>query len=279
MANGNLNGRTALTSEYDAQDASPQSRGCWDAWTEAHYMRFYDSGNRRGNFLIGYAGIDCQVHPAVMLGFLGQVDWIDDKIGSLSAEIDGLGWMVGPYATARLTPDLYLDMRAAWGRSDNDINISGMTGSFDTSRWLIDGQLTGNVYMDDVRITPEISLSYIEERQNDFLDSSNHYTASQVVSLGRLRFGPEVSKRYILDSGLIVEPHFSLRGIWDFAGTNVKVAGVDYNIEGLRGVAELGFILQRSDDFNVRVSVKYDGIGLKDYHAFGGQFWLNIPLN
>ena len=268
-----------LTSGFNSATTASQRTGCWDAWAEAHHTFFSDAGSRKGQFLVGYVGIDCKVHPSLMLGFLGQVDWMNEKIGSISSKTDGIGWMVGPYATARLTPDLFFDFRAAWGRSDNDVDVGGVKGDFGTSRWLIDGQLTGNVEYGDVRITPEVSLAYIEDRHKTYIDSSNNVVPSQTVSLGRLRFGPEISRRYVLDTDVIVEPHMSLRGIWDFVGTDVTLAGVDYNIEGLRGALELGVVVQRPDDYNLRVTAKYDGIGAGNYHAFGGQIWLNIPLN
>ncbi len=258
---------------------APSRFGCWDLWAEAHYVDFQDAGDRNGDFAIGYLGVDCQVHPAIIAGVLGQVDWMDDRIGSVDSDTEGVGWMVGPYATARLTPNLFLDVRGAWGRSDNDVNVGGVTASFDTTRWLVSSQLTGNLLFGDVRVSPEVSIAYIEERQDSYVDSSGASVAAQTVSLGRLRFGPEISRRYVLESGVVVEPHIAVRGLWDFDGTDVTIAGIDYGIEGFRGIAEIGLIVQRPDDFNIRFSAKYDGIGLSDYHAYGGQVWLNIPLN
>lgn len=258
---------------------APLRFGCWDLWAEGHYVDFQDAGDRNGDFAVGYLGVDCQVHPAVIAGVLGQVDWMDDRIGSVDSDTDGVGWMIGPYATARLTPNLFLDVRAAWGQSDNDVNVGGVTASFDTTRWLVSSQLTGNLRFGDVRVSPEISIAYIEERQDSYVDSSGANVAAQTVSLGRLRFGPEISRRFVLDSGVFLEPHFAIRGLWDFDGTDVTIAGIDYGIEGFRGIAEIGLIVQRPDDFNIRFSAKYDGIALSDYYAFGGNIWINIPLN
>lgn len=252
---------------------------CWDAWAEFHYTRYSDAGDRDGDFAIGYVGVDCQIQPSVMLGFLGQFDRTDDEIGSVSSQIDGNGWMVGPYATVRLTPDLFFDFRAAWGQSDNDINIAGVTGNFETTRWLVEGQLTGNFLYGDYRISPEIKLSYIEENQDSYFDSANSFNPSQTVSLGRLRFGPEIAYRRTLDNGMIVEPHISLRGIWDFDSSDVTVGTTTFNGDGFRGVVEAGILFHRADDFNVRISAKYDGIGVSDFDAIGGQIWINIPLN
>ncbi len=253
--------------------------GCWDAWTEAHYTRFNDSGARKGDFAVGYAGLDCQVHSSMIVGFLGQVDWMDDKIGIADAAIEGIGWMIGPYATARLTPELFLDLRGAWGRSDNDIEAGAAKGSFDTTRWLLSGRLTGNFKHENYRITPDVSVAYIEENQHSYTLSNGQNVGKQTVGLGRLKFGPEIARRFFTSSGTVIEPHAALRGLWDFAATDVTIGGVDFSQEGFRGIAELGVIIQRPDGINVSAAAKYDGIGADGFDAYGGRLWINVPLN
>ncbi len=253
--------------------------GCWDLWTEAHYTWFNDSGGRRGDYAIGYAGLDCQIHASMIVGFLGQVDWMDDKIGIANTSTDGIGWMIGPYATMRLTPDLFLDLRGAWGRSDNDIEIGAANGNFDTNRWLVSGRLTGNFILKDFRITPEVSVAYIEENQRSYTLSNGLSVGKQTVGLGRLKFGPEIARRFLTSSGTVVEPHAALRGLWDFAATDVTIGGTRFSQEGFRGIAELGVIVQRPDRINFRAAAKYDGIGAAGFDAYGGQVWINVPLN
>lgn len=253
--------------------------GCWDLWTEAHYTWFNDSGSRKGDYAVGYAGLDCQVHASMIVGFLGQVDWMDDKIGIADAATDGIGWMIGPYATVRLTPELFFDLRGAWGRSDNDIEIGAVKGNFDTNRWLVSGRLTGNFLYETFRITPEVSLAYIEENQRSYTLSNGSSVGAQTVGLGRLKFGPEVARRFLTSSGTWIEPHAALRGLWDFAATDVTIGGIDFSQEGFRGIAELGVIIQRPDRINFRAAAKYDGIGAAGFDAYGGQIWINVPLN
>jgi hypothetical protein len=256
-----------------------ESYGCWDFWAEGHYTRFQDAGDRSGDFAVGYFGADCQVHSSAIVGFLGQFDWMNDEIGVVDSQTNGDGWMIGPYATIRLTQDLFLDFRAAWGRSSNEIELAGDKGSFDTSRWLIHGRLTGNYNYDDFRISPEIDLAYIEERQDAFVLSSGISIPDQDLRLGRLRFGPEIAWRRPLASGGFIEPHFSIKGLWDFdAENNITIAGIDYTLNEMRGIAEIGLLIQGANNINLRISGKYDGIGVSGYSAYGGTAWLNIPL-
>ena len=39
--------------------------------------------------------------------------------------VSGQGAMAGPYVSARLTPNIFIDARAAWGLSDNKVNPFG----------------------------------------------------------------------------------------------------------------------------------------------------------
>jgi hypothetical protein len=252
---------------------------CWDVWAEGHYTRFEAAGDRSGDFIIGYAGVDCQVHASAIVGLLGQFDRMTDDIGVVDSHTEGNGWMVGPYATIRLTHDLFLDLRGAWGRSSNEIEIAGVSGTFDTERWLIHGKLTGDYNYDNFRVSPEVDVIYAEEEQASFVDPTGVLIDAQTVGLGRLRFGPEIAWRHPLENGGFVEPHFSVKGLWDFISEDeVTVAGVDYSYSGLRGVAEIGFLIQGDDNVNLRIVGKYDGIGAADYSAYGGQIWLNIPI-
>lgn len=259
---------------------APTRLGCWDLWAEAQYDHFADAGDRSGEFAIGYLGLDCQIHPAAIAGLLVQADWMDDAIGSTDSDTDGTGWMAGPYATVRLAPNLFFDIRAAWGQSDNDTNVAGVTGNFDTQRWLVHGRLTGNVQRGDTRITPEISVYYIQEDLDAYVDSSGTSVAAQTVSLGRLQFGPEIARRFEMPAGYFIEPQLAIRGMWDFdANDDVTVSGLTYSTGDFRGLVEVALTIQRPSDFNLRISARYDGIGVAGYDAFGGQLWLNIPLN
>ncbi len=250
---------------------------CWDVWGEAQYTRYADAGSRTGDFTIGYLGIDCQIHASAITGVLVQVDWMDDNIGSANSATNGTGWMVGPYATVQLTPNLFFDARAAWGRSENDVNVAGITGNFDTERWLVSARFAGNFILGDYRITPEVSLSYIEERQDSFLNSAGISVPTITSSLGRFKFGPEIAKPIVTSSGDYIEPFVSLNGIWDFDSTNVTVAGTSYS-NNLRGIVRAGVIFRKTNGINFRVAAKYNGLGAGSYSAYGGEFLLNFPF-
>src|SRR5690606_17126338 len=101
----------------------------------------------------------------------------------------------------------------------------------------------------------------------------------QSGDIGRLRFGPEIAWRHDIGDGVHVEPHFSLKGVWDFIeADSVALDGVVHTYGGLRGLAEIGLLIRRADNASLRINAKYDGIGVDDYRVLGAQVWLSIPL-
>jgi len=145
-----------------------------------------------------------------MLGLLGQADWMNEDSGRLGSNIDGQGWMAGPYLGILLGSHWQFDGRAAWGQSDNDINLLGGRGSFDTDRWLARGSLRGNWYSGAWRLTSITELGYVEEQQDSFRESGGAVVPGQTITLGRFTFGPELAYRMDANGFFVWETAASL---------------------------------------------------------------------
>ena len=173
--------------------------------------------------------------------------------------------------------------RAAWGQSENDVNPFGTyTDQFDTTRWLLRGQLTGDFQAGNWHLAPHIGVLYFEEEQNSYIDSLNIFIPSQTISLGRLTFGPKISTRIETPDGRIISPHLSLKGIWDF--DKAEVVDLDTGLaagssEDLRARLEGGLYVIMSNGWSINGEGFYDGIGVDDLEAFGGSVKLTVPLN
>jgi len=130
---------------------------------EGRYSAFDDdAGNldRDGHVGVLYVGGDYRVASNMIVGALVQFDWSKDDSSVLASKVDGNGWMIGPYLSMQVHENIYFDLRAAWGRSTNDLTLDTVTGGFDTSRWLVKGALAGNWYHDAWRFTPSAELAY-----------------------------------------------------------------------------------------------------------------------
>lgn len=280
LAGMNARDETLRLYAYTNGAAAPACDGlCPDVWTEAHYTRFTGTGGRSGELAVGYAGVDFLVHPAVVMGLLGQLDWMREDVSHLGTRTESTGWMAGPYLSMRLTPDLYLDMRGAAGRSTATVKTLASLADFDTTRWLVHAQLTGNFRRGPLRLSPEVSVDYYSEKARDLTAATPFSLDDDPASLGRVRFGPEIARLFDAGGGIALEPHVSFAGVWDFhRGDPEQAGGVTYDAQALRGLIEAGLLVHGLDGVNVRLAGKYDGIGVAGVEAYGGQFWISVPL-
>ncbi len=265
------------------KDTPAARKSDFDVWAEGHITFFDDSlGNAdfSGHLGILYLGADYLVSPSVLIGALVQLDWFKENSKILAFKGNGFGWMAGPYMSTKLSPHLFFDARAAWGRSNNTIDPFGIyTDNFNTGRWLARANLTGNWNAGNWRFTPSAAITYMAEYQDSYNNALGLKIPGQTVSLGQFTFGPEVAYRILLDDGTSIEPHASLTGVWSFAHPkSLNIGGTSVAPDELRARIEAGIMVQAPNGTGFRATVDYDGIG-SSLNAITGKLWLNIPLN
>ncbi len=249
----------------------------FDIWVEGRFARF-DAAGGEGTFGILHFGADYLVTPNLLLGVGLQFDWLrEDTI--LGGDIDGQGYLAGPYLTARLSENLYLDLRAAWGTADTDVSPFGTyVDTVESDRSLITGALIGDYRSGAWTIRPEARLTWYREETDAYTDSLNVAIPAIRVETGYLEFGPEFGYVVELADGASLRPNLTLQGVWTFAQDNT--AAVPSNAPGLadtglRGRAELGLAYQ-SAGFSLAIATYYDGIGDNDFEAWGGRIKFSI---
>ncbi|MEW7980499.1 MAG: Ig-like domain-containing protein [Candidatus Sedimenticola endophacoides] len=273
-------GANAAAQEARARPRPPANVWIKGRWTHAEEDR--GGIDETSNFGIVYVGADYRYSKDLLIGLLGQVDWADEKSTGLGVEAEGRGWMLGPYLVSRLNDTLTLDLRAAWGRSDNKVNPLGTYwDNFDSERWQFEGHFTGNFEHGRWRITPELGLNYFEEEQQAYTDSNGFRIGAQTNALGSLIFGP--TARYTLretPDGTVIRPLIGLKGVWDFESPDITdVNGTAVGTEGLRAQLKLGVNLRTASGTLFEGSYTYDGIGISDFESHTAEFIIHWPLN
>jgi hypothetical protein len=189
--------------------------------------------------------------------------------------------MLGPYATMRLTNNLFFQARAAWGKSTHELGFDGSPEDrFDADRWLVRGTLIGQWRWGPWQLRPRVSVGYIEELQETYQSSLGVVVPEQKVALGQVKGGPEISYRHKLADGTVVEPSLLLEGIWNFT-QDAGVGAIDDLAfgEDLRARVEAGVMIYLRGGLSVGATVSYDGIASGDFHAIGGKVRARMPLN
>jgi hypothetical protein len=183
------------------------------------------------------------------------------------ARVEGRGWLVGPYLALKASDrPLYFHGYMLYGQTDNEISPFGTyTDDFETERFLVHAELTGEVERGAVTWFPNLSASYTSDDQESYTDSLGNRIEGQKIEIGQVALGLDFSRplggpvtAWTLDGGL--------------TGSYTFRHGSDGNsyetVEGARARVDLG-VSHTGDGSDFRVSGFYDGIGAPGYEHFG----------
>lgn len=255
--------------------------GSWDVWSEGQVARFDDAVSDDGLFAILHAGVDYRASEKVLLGLAASIDWTEQANTANSGDVSGTGWMLGPYATVRIDEQLFVDLRAAWGQSSNSINPFGTyTDSFDTTRWLVAGSVGGDYAYGSWTLNPIVSVQYLSERQDAYVDSLSVAIPSQTVAQGDVRFEPRLSYLHKFDDGTRLRPWVRVSGVYTFGdGGNASVGSLARAFEGLTASVQTGLEMHAAGGASLALSGQMDGFGANDAQSYGASVSVSVPLN
>jgi len=262
---------------------TPAAFDIWVQGTSSYFTNTLPDARYQGRTNIMMSGADYKVMPGLIIGVMAQTDWMGQSSSGSTLQ-SGLGWMAGPYLSARLDRNLFLDVRALGGKSSNKLDMTDATAgawsdTYSTNRVLASAKLTGVYTFDAWRIRPSAELMYFAEHQKAFINALGIDIDSQTVSVGRLNFGPEFGYRMVMPDKTVLEPFVGLTGVWDFARTDaLTTTGIAMGQEGLRGRVEGGLSYSTPSGIMVRGAAAYDGVGSSTYHAVQGRAAVVIPL-
>lgn len=259
--------------------ASPRSANPFDIWAEA-YFSGARIGEQEGRFSIIYAGADYRVNDSLLVGALVGFDNFNDDGRLEAGEAEGDGWLAGPYVTARVAPQLFAELRAAWGQSNNLVSpLGSFADEFETSRSYYSGSLIGHFNLGaNTVIQPEVTIRHISERAEDYTDSLNITIPSQTVSQGDISFKPRISHVITSASGWSLRPYAEAEGIYAFSASDgmfvANLTPADARIGDfgdLRMRVEAGLDLFSGAGLRATASAFHDGIGSASYSSTGVQ--------
>lgn len=256
----------------------------YDLWIEGKYGEFTGTGREDGHFGLVTIGADYVFNRSFIAGVFIQYDTMG-QTGDNGSKVNGNGWMAGPYATLRLSENLFWQSRVAWGRSSNNVSPYGTySDSFDTTRWLASTALVGRYQYDNWTISPEATLTYFEDKSGSFSDSFGMPIPGVKTSLGQFKTGPSISYSYVVREDLRIEPRLAAQLIWNFDNSTHAAGFGNLGDEavgptGARGRIEGGLRAQAASGTSLDLSASYDGIGASGYSAMTGRAALNIPFN
>lgn len=257
--------------------ADGSSTNPFNFWIDGAILRSKEAGQKQ-DFAVTHFGAGYRANEDLIYGLMAQVDYAKEVNGT--ASVRGTGWLIGPYLAAKLRDNLIFDGRIAYGQSVNKVSpIGTYIDQFDTTRFLIRGQLTGDYQHNDWTIAPNFGFSYIHEVQEAYTDSLSALIPEATVELGQITFGTDFKTEIIEDNGMVYTPSFGIKGLWNFQDTgflDVATNTVRTDLIGdLSARIDLGLKIADGDltsgGRTFDINAFYDGIGASNYEAYGAS--------
>ena len=284
--------RAAASAVGDNKDLMAPVMEGWDMWVSAEYSRVEDERVGSGidaKFFAAQFGIDYQVKDNLILGGLVQYDWMSEEdeelaqgVGAVAgAQVEGDGFMVGPYGVWQVSDTLVLDAMGLWGTSDNTVNPLGYyEDAFETTRFLLRANATGQFAHGPWTIRPQLTWSHYEDEQDAYIDSLGIDIPSQRVTIGRLRAGPELLWTHAKEGGAQIQLGGAIRANWDYDGPGLldQTGRLSDGGSSLRADGDLLLGLRLTNGLSLRAKVGIDGIGKGKFDARSGRLELSFPF-
>jgi len=273
-------------------DLSSPEPSKWDLWASAEYTRYEDEradSGVDGKFFAAQFGADYLLKPNLIVGAMVQYDWMSelDKepvagLGTqVGADARGDGVMAGPYIVWQPKEQLTIDVVGLWGGSENTVNPLGYySDQFETNRFLVRANVTGEFASGPWRLRPQMSLSHYQDKQHDYVDSLGINIPSQTVTIGRLRAGPEMVWTHQTEGGSQIEIGGSIRGVWNYNGAGLMDQSglISSGSDPIRADGDLSIGTRLANGIKLRATVGFDGIGQGDFSARTGRLEFVFPF-
>ncbi len=216
-----------------------------------------------GDYILGAAGAHWALSEGVVLGVMAQVDHLKTVDGLSVAE--GTGWLVGPYAVAKL-PDqpLVVQARLLWGQTSNSLSPLGtFTDSFDGTRMLAQAKVSGQILQGDLVWKPSLQASYSSETTDAYTDGNGLSIGAQESSMAQVAGGLDVTFPVTVSAGAMTVT-VGVADIWSDTLTGGAAA-----TDGHRGKLSLALNRRFASGGELSLTGSYDGVGMSDYESIG----------
>ncbi|MGB7241637.1 MAG: autotransporter outer membrane beta-barrel domain-containing protein [Sulfitobacter sp.] len=245
------------------------------------WMRLSGAWSQEGTsdtrYVFGAFGAHATVSENFLLGGMFEFDYTDQSDGT--SDIDGTGWLAGPYFVARLPEHpVFLEGRLLYGQSANDISSGGAAAdNFDTKRFLAQIKVSGEMNYGDTRLFPSVDLSYTSDKLEAYTGAGGA-VPSQKVELGQIEVGLGFATPFPSNAGpadiTLNGGAYVVHSLLGGAGASAVVSEFD----GTRGRIELGVAYGGSDNNSFVAETFYDGIGASGFESFGVQLGYNLEF-
>jgi len=238
-------------------------------WAESRQAPFQTVGGAQA-LTTTYFGADYRLGSDLLLGAMVQRD---DRIVTLP--IDGEvtatdAYLAGPYAAYRLSSNLVLGARAAFGETSDGTALVSEEAYFTTNRLLTEARLSGSWGLGEWQLTPAAALTHVDETAIAAIPG----VAETSVAMTRFTAGPEVRRPIDMGFGSSLEPFAFFKTSFDLDDVKIGPGAARNTVGG-------GLVVNDADGYVIQAIGNYSetvGAAIPD-PSLAGKVMVSVPLN
>ncbi|AWZ01887.1 autotransporter beta-domain protein [Rhodobiaceae bacterium] len=251
-------------------------------WVRAVYTDYEqnDASQQDGDNILVALGIHKDINDELRVGLFATSTWGDVTSPVNNLDIDTTGYSLGAYGRYKWG-EIDVNASTRIGLTDNDIAVSGTTGSYDTRLASATLGISGQEQLaDNVWMRPAVSVTGTWVNREDYVNSAGTNIGGNTTWSGNVSAGPTIGMSLTPPSGFKrLEPAIGLQATYTFSDQDTQTGTVATSEDDY---LSLSLSPQLSMEFESGASLdvfgSYFGIGADlDGWSVGGT--LSIPLN
>lgn len=263
-------------------DALPVDNcGSVNLWSEFSFEYVTGSDDAFARTGLATLGLEYLVADNFLAGVKATIDYTYFDVSGASeanSEISGIGWFAGPYISAELVHNIFLDAFVGYGTSWNDYSGNyegfGLSGEFGTQRLLGNATLTGEFDQGIWTLLPSVGVAYGKEWSDSFDVSNGELGPTNIdgqdAEIGRLIGRFEAVYHTMQGYGDVLDLFVAPTASYDFVRTDGAEVEDILGSSSFRAGIE-GGVRYSSGSVNAGALIGYDGIGVENWNAYRGQ--------
>jgi hypothetical protein len=255
-----------IDSRLNIAGASPDSGET--VWAESRQATFQSGAPLLTST---FFGADYRLGSDFLLGALVQMD---DRVFTLpmDGEVAAAdGYFAGPYAAYRLSSNLVLGARAAWGEISDGVLLASEEAKLTTNRLLTEARVTGSWGIGGWQLMPTAAITHVDETSVAAMTGPVDGTS---VTTTRFTAGPAVSRSIDTGSGSSLEPFAYFKTSFELHDVLVVPGAARSTIGG-------GVVVNDADGYKIQAIGDYSetvGAEAPD-ESLAGKVLVSVPLN
>ncbi|MCV9998827.1 autotransporter domain-containing protein [Pararhizobium sp. YC-54] len=183
----------------------------WNFWWDGRFADISDERYDRNSDTFTRSldlGLDRRIADNLVVGMSVSLEDSSTDAFNGSLDIDTDGFSFGPYAAYRLSKHWAIDGSLTYGRFSNDVDLSVLSGDYDSERFSGDVSLHGQYKLGAYFLRPKASVTFSHVESDDYDLSGSILNLPVSVSLpgdsynyGLLSLSTEVSRYFRLPDG------------------------------------------------------------------------------